>query len=322
MGQHYRRVMRLVSEYAWSILPSRLEAIIELLELRAEGRMFTDEEIQSRIGAGPRRPAPTGGPVALLPLHGVIAPRMNMMTEISGGTSTQEFGRLFRAAVADPEITAIVLDVDSPGGHVFGVEELAQVIREQRGRKPVVAVANTMMASAAYWIASQADTIIASPSSLVGSIGVMAVHQDLSEAEAKDGVKTTLVTAGKYKADGNEHAPLSDSAREAMQQRVDTYYAAFVRDVAKGRGVAASAVRDGYGEGRVLSAPDALRAGLVDGVGTLEQTLVRVAAGKPPALKAESDEAGMLAVEPPKVVATASGEVDEFRRRLAAFAGA
>jgi signal peptide peptidase SppA len=266
-----------------------LEAIIEMLELRAAGQMFTNEEIQGRISAARSREAvPSGGPVAVLPLHGVIAPRTNMMTDISGGTSAEAFGQAFRAVIADPAISAVVLDVDSPGGSVFGMEELASIIRAGRGRKPIVAVANQLMASAAYWVASQADDIMASPSAQVGSIGVIGVHQDISEAEAKVGVKTTLVTAGTFKGDGNEHAPLSDSARATIQRMVDGYYAAFVQDVSRGRAVTAAQVRDGFGEGRILGAKDALRAGLIDGIGTLEQAVMRLASGsKTASLKAE-----------------------------------
>jgi ClpP class serine protease len=129
---------------------------------------------------------------------------------------------------------------------------------------------------------------MASPSAQVGSIGVIAVHQDISEAEAKVGVKTTLVTAGTFKGDGNEHAPLSDSARASMQRLADGYYAAFVQDVSKGRAVTVAQVRDGFGEGRILGAKDALRAGLIDGIGTLEQAVMRLAGGsKTASLKAE-----------------------------------
>jgi signal peptide peptidase SppA len=268
-----------MSEHPWAILPARLDSIIEVLELRVSGQIFTDEEIQARIGARARPAAPPAGAVAVLPLHGLLAPRMNAMTDISGGTSAEAFGRTFRAAIADPDIAAVILDVDSPGGSVFGIEELAAVIRGGRGRKPIVAVANTLMASAAYWIASQADEILASPSSQVGSIGVIGVHTDISEAEAKAGIKTTLITAGKFKADGNEHAPLTDSARATMQQLVDSYYAVFVRDIARGRAVTEHQVRDGMGEGQILGAKDALKAGLVDGIGTLDHAIVQLASG-------------------------------------------
>ena len=327
MGHRIARVLKFFGEHPWALLPARLEMLVELMELRATGQMFTDEEIRARIGAGPSRAAgPTGGPVAVLPLHGVIAPRMNAMTDISGGTSAEAFGRTFRAVMAEPEISAVVLDVDSPGGSVFGIEELAGIIRAGRGRKPIVAMANTLMASAAYWIASQADEILASPSSQVGSIGVIGVHQDISEAEAKAGIKTTLVTAGKFKGDGNEHAPLTDSARATMQQLVDGYYAAFVQDVSRGRAVSVAQVRDGFGEGRILGAKDALRAGLVDGIGTLEQAVIRLAGGsKRASTKAEAEveiHGEDCTLEPAAAAALVgklegSNDLADFRRRLA-----
>jgi signal peptide peptidase SppA len=339
-SRRYTRILKFISEHPWAILPARLDSIVEMLELRAAGTMFTDEEIKARIGAGPRGtgngtvPA-SGRPIAVLPLYGVIAPRTNMMTDISGGTSAEAFGRAFRALIADPEISAVVLDVDSPGGSVFGIEELANIIRSARGRKPIVAVADTMMASAAYWIAAQADEIIASPSSQVGSIGVIGVHQDISKAEAADGITTTLVTAGKFKGDGNEHQPLSDTARAAMQHMVDSYYAAFTRDVGKGRAVSAADIRDGYGEGRVLGADAAFKAGLTDGTGTLEQVIARLASGsKRVGMKAEVlDEIHESPDRPLTVVTKANGtnpapepapsepdpEIEDFRRRLAAY---
>jgi signal peptide peptidase SppA len=202
------------------------------------------------------------------------------------------------------------------------VEELAAIIRSARGRKPVVAVANTLMASAAYWIGSQADEIIASPSAQVGSIGVICVHRDVSAAEAKLGIKTTLVTAGKYKGDGSEHEPLSDTAKASMQRMVDTYYAAFVQDISRGRAVTTAEVREGYGEGDVLSAKDAFKAGMIDGIGTLEQAIVRLASGsKRVSMKAEEEPPAVTAAaaEPPSLPRAELEEIADFRRRLAAL---
>jgi hypothetical protein len=109
------------------------------------------------------------------------------------------------------------------------------------------------------------------PSGQVGSIGVFSMHVDTTAAEEAEGVKVTIVKAGKYKAENME--PLTDAAREAMQQQVDTYYDTFVADVAKGRGVAPKVVRETYGEGRVVLAKDALAAGMVDRIATLEEVL-------------------------------------------------
>lgn len=280
----YARVQKFVSEFPWAVLPATLDIIVEIMELRAEGRAFTDEEIQARVGAPRRRMEAThtsdaGATVAVIPVHGVIAPRMNVMTEMSGGTSADVLGRQIGAAMTDPHIDAVVLDVDSPGGSVFGIQELADSMAAMKGRKPMVAVANHVMASAAYWIGSQADEIIASPSSQVGSIGVIAVHQDVSGAEEKLGVKTTMITAGKHKAAGDPHSPLSEDARAMMQGLVDQYYTAFVKGVARGRGVSAADVRGGFAEGAIVGASDAVKLGLADSVGTLDDAISRLASG-------------------------------------------
>jgi hypothetical protein len=116
MAKRYPRVLRVVAAHPWAILPATLDSIVEMLELRAAGQMFTDEEIRARIGARAARAAPAaqGGPVAVIPLVGVIAPHMDLMTEISGGTSVGAFTNAVRAAVADPEVAAVVLNVSSP----------------------------------------------------------------------------------------------------------------------------------------------------------------------------------------------------------------
>lgn len=320
MTEHYSRVLKFVAEHPWAILPATLDSIVEVLELRAAGLMFTDAEIQARIGAAPARPGPQSvGTVAVIPLQGVIAPKMNLFTQISGGTSTEWFGKVMRQAVDDPDIGAIVIDTDSPGGSVFGVEELATTLYSMRGRKPIVAVSNHLMASAAYWIASQADEIVASPSSQIGSIGAIAMHQDVSEAHAKLGVKTTLITSGERKADGHPSLPLSEEARATMQELVDGYGDAFRRGIAKSRGVKVAEVRERFGEGRIFSATDAVKAGLADDVGTLDQVIARLSSGAKrfSGPRAEVEAPAPAAVDPIK--ARIASESDELRRRLAEF---
>lgn len=293
-----KRVLRAVHSTPWSILPEKLEEIVALVEEHASGARLTAEEIQTRIGTGQRPEARVAGSVAVLPLHGVVTQRANVMTEISGGTSTERFGAMLRSYLADAAVSAVVIDVDSPGGSVFGVSELAQEIMRARGPKPIVAVANSLAASAAYWIASAADEIVVSPGALVGSIGVLAVHTDISKAEEMDGVKTTLVTAGKYKAEASEYGPLSEEARAQMQARVDSYYGMFLRDVANGRGVPVSTVRDSYGQGRVATAEEAIRAGMADRIATLDQVLAKLTR-QPASRSTRATETVEIAAEQP-----------------------
>lgn len=279
MAKTYARIERFVAEYPWAIIPEALDSILEILSLRAEGHVFTDEEIQARIGASPPPVRKNIGAVAVLPVFGVIAHRMNLLTAMSGGMSTEQLASAVRAAAADPAITAICLDVDSPGGSVFGVQELADEIFRARGTKPIMAVANATAASAAYWIASQADEMVITPSGQVGSIGVVAVHVDRSKQAELLGLKHTMISAGAHKTDGNDLAPLDEDTRAHMQRRVDQYYSAFVKAVARGRGVTAEDVRGGFGEGRVVAAADAMKARMVDGIRTMDDVLDRLASG-------------------------------------------
>ena len=199
-----------------------------------------------------------------------------MLTESSGGTSTDRVEAAFQQAIVDPGIGAVILDIDSPGGSVSGVQELWDTIFEVRGQKPVVAVADTLAASAAYWIATAADEIVVSTSSEVGSIGVLTVHEDLSKRLEQEGVDATIISAGRYKAEANPFEPLSDEAREAIQGRVNDHYQMFVSSVAKGRGVGVGMIRDGFGQGRLVGAREAVVEGMADVVGTLDETIRRL----------------------------------------------
>jgi signal peptide peptidase SppA len=279
----YPQVVRSVLETPWAILPRTLATIKDLVALRASGYRFTDEEIEARIGAKPaRKDAQRAGDIAVIPVYGVITPKADLFTDMSGGTSIDRLRGAFLDAVEDDTVSAIVLDVDSPGGQVDLVPELAGEIRGARGAKPMFAVANTLAASAAYWIASQADEVFVTPSGEVGSIGVFAAHDDFSGALDKAGIKTTLISAGKFKTEANPFEPLSDDAREAIQARVDDAYRMFVHDVAKGRGVPVETIRSGFGEGRVMVARDALAEGMVDGIATLDEVVAKAARTRNP----------------------------------------
>jgi capsid assembly protease len=135
-----------------------------------------------------------------------------------------------------------------------------------------------LAASAAYWVGCAAGEFYVTPGGEVGSIGVWQAHQDYSEAMAAEGVKTTLISAGKYKVEGNPYTPLDAEAQGFMQSRVDDYYAAFTKQVAKGRGVGIDAVRNGMGQGRVLGADAALAENMVDGVMTFDQVVKKMQA--------------------------------------------
>jgi signal peptide peptidase SppA len=279
----------------WAVLPSTLAAISQFMRRGVSAELLAEHSKDPVPNAQVRgaRTAGGGAGVAILSLRGLITPRSSFLSLLfGGGGGLESFRATLREALADDDIAAILLDIDSPGGSGSLVPETAAEIRAARGTKPIVAIANTLAASAAYWIATQADELVVTPSGFVGSVGTYALHEDWSSFNEQFGVDPTYVFAGRYKIEGNENEPLSETARNAWQETVDQFQAMFVTDVALGRGVDEQTVLDDYGEGRVLTAPDALQAGMVDRVEPFEDTLARLVAGDTPAAGGASAATG------------------------------
>ena len=278
----------LLSEFLttpWALMPERLQAMSGILTRWSAGEPPNDETLfqvnTDRLIRDTRKQmaaASTGTGIAVLPLYGVVTQRGNMVDDISGpgSTSTQQFTSVLRQMLTDDTVGQILIDIDSPGGSVYGVSELASEIVKARAQKPVIAVANSLAASAAYWIGCSASEFYVTPGGEVGSIGVWQAHFDYSKALEEEGVKPTLISAGKFKVEGNPYFPLDEQAQAFMQSRVDDYYNAFVEAVAVGRGVSISDVRDGMGEGRVLGADAALAMNMVDGISTFDEVLAKM----------------------------------------------
>lgn len=250
-----------------------------------------DESVEEESGVG------------VLPLHGVITPGgmgglLGLLLGSGGGLD--RFKASLLELAEDDSIKHIVLDINSPGGLVDMVPETARVVREVRESKPVTAVANTQAASAAYWIASQANEVVVTPSGEVGSIGVYMMHTDTSKALDQKGVDVTLVKAGRFKTEGNTYEPLTGDAKKSWQAKVDAVYGWFARDVAVGRGVSERSVREGYGQGRAELAEVSVSAGLADRVGTLDDVVV-----------------GILALEADQAQVEAESRAARRRRRAA-----
>lgn len=257
----------------WALMPETFAALQTLVTRSAgDGLRAAKPAAKPALRKQDAAPNVVDG-VAVIPLYGPISQRSTLLDLLGLGTSIETFRQAFRAAMRDASVKAIVLDIDSPGGSVYGVAEMAEEIAEASKTKRVVAVANSLAASAAYWLASSAGELVITPGGEAGSIGVIAAHVDISQAMDKLGIKMKLITAGKYKGEGSPYAPLDADARKNMQSAVDRYYSMFVRSVAAGRGVTAAAVREGFGQGRVLGAQAAVRAGLVDRVATLDQVV-------------------------------------------------
>jgi len=263
----------------WALTPPMMRTIAGILGHRLAGERLDTSALEVR----PPAAAATAAGVAVIPIHGVIAPRITALDDISGGASFEQAGLALAEAMARPDVGTIVLDFDSPGGSVLGAREFAHQVLAARTKKRILAQANYEMCSAAYWVGSCASEIIAAPSAMVGSLGVYTIHEDLSVMLQQLGVQLTYIYAGKFKVDGNEAEPLSASARDRLQALVDAKYAFFMADVAAGRGVTEEQVRAGFGQGSVVTADEALALRMIDSIGTLDDTMARVLPDRAPA---------------------------------------
>lgn len=272
-------VLRSVCAHSWAAHPAWLADMVSVLNRRSLGIRLTAEEIEASIGETRREAIPVAG-IQLLQVLGPLTQRMPMKVSGEGGTSTEAVAKGLDGALANPDVGGVLLEIDSPGGSVFGVQELAEKIRGARqssgGAKPIWAIANSQAASAAYWIGSQADQLIVTPGGQVGSIGIFGVHMDESKALEMKGFTPTIISAGKYKNELHGLSPLSEDARNYQQAMADDYYDAFVNAVAKGRNVKALAVRGGFGEGRMVSAVKAVEEGMADAAWSMDETIRRM----------------------------------------------
>ena len=233
-------------------------------------------DLAAPVGYTPaaRAPGPPSGKVAVIPIHGTLVRRTSGIEAESGLASYTGIAAQLDAALASPEIAAILLDIDSPGGESGGVFDLADRIRAASEVKPVWAVANDMAFSAAYALASAATRVFVARTGGVGSIGVIAMHVDQSVKDAQDGVRYTAVFAGERKNDLNPHEPISNEAHAVLKAEVDRVYDLFVETVARHRGLDADAVR--ATEAGLFFGPDAVATGLADAVGSLDDALTQL----------------------------------------------
>lgn len=260
--------------------PDYVGAMLDILSYRLHHGPLSSAEVEARLtGRKERKVAESPGNIAVIQVHGVIHNRARMVQDISepGGTSAEMLESQVRAAMNSDDVKALVLDIDSPGGAVGGVPEAADAIRELRGgNKPIIAQINDLGASAAYWLASATDEIVANPSAQVGSIGVIAIHEEISRMIEHEGITESVITSAPYKGEGNPFEPLGEEARGQIQKVVDQYHSMFIAAVAEGRGAQRSVVDAEYGQGRAMIADDAKRAGMIDRIGTMRETLTRL----------------------------------------------
>ena len=249
----------------------KLDVILSVL-----GARIGLADLAAPVGYTPaaRALGPPSGKVAVIPIHGTLVRRTSGIEAESGLASYTGIAAQLDAALTSPEVAAILLDIDSPGGESGGVFDLADRIRAASRVKPVWAVANDMAFSAAYALASAATRVFVARTGGVGSIGVIAMHVDQSVKDAQDGVRYTAVFAGERKNDLNPHEPISTEAHAVLKAEVDRIYDLFVETVARHRGLNADAVR--ATEAGLFFGPDAVATGLADAVGSLDDALTQL----------------------------------------------
>lgn len=202
---------------------------------------------------------------AVIPVVGPLFRYANIFTAISGASSYEILAKDFNSALENPDVHSIILDIDSPGGEVNGCAEFASMIFEARGKKPIIAYASGDAASGAYWIASACDQIIASETSMLGSIGVVAVYRGSKD----ESVLEIVSSQSPYK----RLDPSSKDGKSRLQSRIDDLATVFIESIAKHRGVDPPTVIKDFGGGDVFIGKNAINSGLADDIGSLEQII-------------------------------------------------
>ena len=270
-----------------AVSAARLQTLLTVLTPR-----FLGQELGEAEAPPPHDSVESDGAIAIIPIVGTLVKRGTPGASFSD-LSYDEIQASFMKALNDPAISAIVFDIDSPGGEVSGMLDLSDAIFKARGTKPIIAVANELAASAAYAIASAADTIVVPRTGMVGSVGVLAVHVDVSAMDKMDGLKFTTIKAGARKDDGNPHEPLSEEAHTIIQAEVDRIYGLFTELVARNRGMEVAAVRKT--EAGVFSGEEAIAVGFADEVGTLASAIAGALSDRADRLRAEAQQAEIRA---------------------------
>jgi signal peptide peptidase SppA len=250
-----------------------IDAEIFSLDEKAEPTEANRFTGSSRRADGSASMMRTADGVAIIPVLDTLVNRGAWLDSRSGLTSYEGIAAQLRAAGQDPEVRSVLLDISSPGGEAAGMAGLADLIRSVRQTRPVTAFVNDMAASAAYGLASAANEIVISPTSIVGSIGVVMLHADRSGELAAQGVKPTLIFAGSHKVDGNPFEPLSDAVRADLQASVDAHYRQFLDTVAAGRGRKLTADMARATEARTFIGTEAIRLGLADRIASFDEVL-------------------------------------------------
>ena len=267
------RIWNRITGDPWAITETALHTILEVAARENEA----PEAVAAKLGRQLQNSynATERDGVAIIPVTGPLFRYANIFTAISGASSYELIARDFMSALENPQITSIILDIDSPGGEVNGVSELASMIFEARGTKPVIAYASGDAASGAYWIASAADEIVVSETSALGSIGVVGIYRGKSAKESAETVEIVSSQSPHKRLD-----PMSDDGRAKLQTRIDAMADVFVSTIARNRSVTPDHVLEHYGGGDVMIGANGVNAGLADRIGSLERLITELSSPK------------------------------------------
>lgn len=270
--KEYLKLHELIFNKPHLCTPEYAETVLAVLgdRLNIEPGMFkATEEAKEKVASS------TINGIYHRPILGSMVHRGSSLDAMSGIQSYQNIRSDLEAALADPNVKSIMLEVDSPGGSVAGAFDLRDFIMEAKEQKPIYAYARDTMASAAYLIGSAATKVYSSQTGSIGSIGVVAMHVDQSERNKQQGIKPTFISAGAMKTAGNPHEPLKGEALGYLQESVNASYEMFIDAVAEARGLDKQAIRDT--EARVYRGQKAVELGLVDGVKSFDAVMEELA---------------------------------------------
>ena len=267
------RIWNRITGDPWAITETALHTILEVAARENEA----PEAVAAKLGRQLQNSynATERDGVAIIPVTGPLFRYANIFTAISGASSYELIARDFMSALENPQISSIILDFDSPGGEVNGVSELASMIFEARGTKPIIAYASGDAASGAYWIASAADEIVVSETSALGSIGVVGIYRGKSTKESAETVEIVSSQSPHKRLD-----PMSDDGHAKLQTRIDAMADVFVSTIARNRSVTPDHVLEHYGGGDVMIGAHAVNAGLADRIGSLERLITELSSPK------------------------------------------
>lgn len=273
----YARLLGRLYNAPLMLLPDKAEALHQAMAAALAGGLAWRSEASSggRSGTGEqpaRKPyAVVSKGVALIPVFGPLVQRGGWLDALCGMSSYDRTASLVDQAMNDPEVNAVLLEIDSPGGEVAGLFALTDRLKAMGQRKPIWSYANEGAFSAGYAIPCATERIYLPRTGMVGSVGVIAMHVDQSQRDATQGYVYTPIFAGERKAAGNSHAPLDDATRAGMQHEIDRIYGMFVDHVATGRQLDRQAVIDT--QAGLLNADDAVAGRFADGIASLDDVV-------------------------------------------------